>query len=78
MPPTITDDDDNDAIQATANILVTGVAHIKAVADAIEIAVKSCDLETIRNVRRVLDLMTKTLEGRQPPMPTPRAHKFES
>ena len=53
MPPTTTDDDDNDALQATANILVAGVAHNKAVADAIEVAVKSCDLETIRNVRRV-------------------------
>ena len=76
MPPTTTEIAElkrtHETIHAVAELFTAVAAHNSAVSLAAEIAVKSTDLEAIRNVRRVLDLMTETLQRRQQPIPTPR------
>ena len=73
-------DHDKNVLEATARLLVAAVVHHSAVASSMELAVKSGDIDTIRKVRRALDLMTnslKNIDGRPPPT-LMRRHRGES
>ena len=86
MPPTTTDPDPDlvelrrahELCQAVSDLFVAVAAHSASVSVTTEGAVRSTDLEVIRQLSLVLDSMTTTLQRCQQPMPPPRRRKMDS
>ena len=74
MPPTTTDLDlgelqrTHDTIHAVSKLFAAVAEHHSAVSLVTEAAVASADTEAIRDLQRILGVMSETLRKRRPPM----------